>query len=73
MHAAIHLPAPGSPAYTLAKLGAIGGVVALKVALSRRAKRTTESDGDSEPAADTPPRPHPVSERKARRRSRRRH
>jgi hypothetical protein len=73
MHAAIHLPAPGSPAYTLAKLGAIGGVVALKVALSRRAKRPAEPDGDAEPTTERPTRPHPVSERKARRRSRKRH
>jgi hypothetical protein len=72
MHAAIHLPAPGSPAYTLAKLGAIGGVVALKVALSRRAERRAESDGETEPTVDRPARPHPVSERKARRRSRKR-
>jgi hypothetical protein len=72
MHAAIHLPTPGSPAYALAKLGAIGGVVALKVALSRRAKRPAEPEADAEPSADRPSRPHPVSRRKANRRGRKR-
>jgi hypothetical protein len=72
MHAAIHLPTPGSPAYAIAKLGAVGGVIALKVALSRRAKRPAEPDGDAEPSTDGPPRPHPVSQRKSRRRSRKR-
>ena len=39
MHAAIHPLTPGGPAYAIAKLGAVGGLIALKVAMSRRARR----------------------------------
>jgi hypothetical protein len=73
LHAAIHPLTPGSPAYAFAKVGAIGGLIALRVVLSRRSRRS-----DSEPAAEVPAaaerpaQPHPVSARKARRRSRKR-
>jgi hypothetical protein len=70
MHAAIHPLTPGSPAYAIAKLGAIGGLIALKVALSRRAQRSAQPDSDHEPTPERPARPHPVSRRKARRRGR---
>jgi hypothetical protein len=73
MQAAIHLPTPGSPAYALAKLGAVGGVIALKMALSRRARRQEEPAAEPGPAAESrSSRPHPVSARKARRRGRKR-
>ena len=36
--AAIHWLTPGSPAYTLLKVGAIGGFIALRVAMARRAR-----------------------------------
>jgi hypothetical protein len=75
MHAAVHPLTPGSPAYAIAKVSAIGGLIALRVAMSRRAKR---SHPDPEPVAETDTtaertaRAHPVSARKARRRSRKR-
>jgi hypothetical protein len=34
--AALHLLTPGSPAYALLKVGAIGGVIALRMAMARR-------------------------------------
>jgi hypothetical protein len=71
MHvAAIHPLTPGSPAYAIAKVGAIGGLIALRVVLSKRAKRSPEP----EPAVETerPAQAHPVSAKKARRRSRKR-
>jgi len=68
-HAAIHPLTPGDPAYAVVKLGAIGSLVALKVMFSRRAKR--RGRGDQQPEHGRPPRPHPVSNRKARRRKRR--
>jgi hypothetical protein len=36
--AALHLLTPGSPAYAMLKVGAIGGVFALRFALVRRSK-----------------------------------
>jgi hypothetical protein len=72
MHAAIHPLTPGSPAYAVAKLGAVGGLIALKMALARRDQRSEEREDDTEPASDRAARPHPVSRRKARRRRKRR-
>lgn len=69
VHAAIHPLTPGSPAYALAKVGAIGGLVALRLFLSRRSRERS----DSEARHETPPRrrsPHPVSRKKRRRRRR---
>ena len=74
MHpAVIHPLTPGSPAYEMLKVGAIGSIFALRFALTRRDRH---QDGDAaehaatEPAAE-PQRPaHPVSRKKKRRRRR---
>jgi hypothetical protein len=71
MHAAIHPLTPGDPAYTLAKVSAIGGLAALRLALARRARRADDTNRD-EVASPPPARPHPVSQRKARHRRKRR-
>jgi hypothetical protein len=70
--AALHLLTPGSPGYALAKLGAIGGLVALRVAMSRRERRKAETADDQPAPAPPEPRasPHPVSRRKQARRRR---
>ena len=62
--ASLHLLTPGSPAYALLKVGAIGGVFALRFALARRerARRAEEAP----PAA----KPHAVSRKKRKRRRR---
>jgi hypothetical protein len=72
MLAAFHPLTPGNPAYAVAKIGAIGGLIALRVAMSRRSKRQKEPAGEPAPGAETPARPHPVSKRKADRRPKRR-
>ena len=41
--AALHLLTPGSPAYALLKLGAVGGVFALRYALARRERERAET------------------------------
>jgi hypothetical protein len=69
--AAIHPLTPGSPVYAMLKVGALGSIVALRFALTRR-KREHE-DAAPEPAASEPQvepqRPaHPVSRKKKRRR-----
>jgi hypothetical protein len=70
--AALHVLTPGSPAYAALKLSAIGGLVALRFVLSRRAR--TKREPAAEPAGPTAterrPSPHPVSARKKRRRRR---
>ncbi len=66
--AAIHPLTPGSPAYAALKVGAIGTVVALRFALTRRNR---DGHGDEAPAEVQPERqrpPHPVSRKKKRRR-----
>lgn len=67
--AAIHPLTPGSPAYAMLKLGAVGSLVALRFALARRNR---DRDGSApEPAATEPERsPHPVSRKKKKRRRR---
>jgi hypothetical protein len=61
--AALHPLTPGSPAYALLKLGAVGSIFALRFVLLRRSK-----------AKEVPPParrdPHPVSKKKKRRRRR---
>jgi hypothetical protein len=71
--AVIHPLTPGSPAYTMLKVGAIGSIFALRFALTRRNRH---QDGDAaeqaatEPAAEPQRRAHPVSRKKKRRRRR---
>jgi hypothetical protein len=71
MVAAIHPLTPGSPAYAILKVSAVGGLIALRMVMARRSKAGTTPDDGSEPAPDPVERPpHPVSRRKARRRRR---
>jgi hypothetical protein len=66
--AALHLLTPGSPAYAMLKVGAIGSIFALRFAMVRRNKDKHEEPGAEqapEPARRTP---HPVSKKKKRRR-----
>jgi hypothetical protein len=76
MVAAIHPLTPGSPAYALLKVSAVGGLFALRLFMARRSRAADEAgDKDEGPAPEAEPtaeRPHPVSRRKARRRRRRR-
>jgi hypothetical protein len=68
--AALHLLTPGSPAYAMLKVGAIGGIFALRFALVRKNKGQEEGN---EPVEVTPPArrdPHPVSRKKKSRRRR---
>ena len=70
---AIHPLTPGTTAYAVLKLSAVGGLVGLKMLLSRRGNRSDQADDlEPESVADPPLPPHPVSRRKARRRKRRR-
>ena len=72
--AAFHPLTPGNPAYAIAKISAVGGLIGLRVAMSRRSKRAAEAQTATEPAVEQQrvARPPPVSSRKARRRSRKR-
>ena len=63
--AAIHPLTPGSPAYAALKVGAIGTVVALRFALSRRSRHGHE---DEAPEPQPQRSPHPVRKKKKRRR-----
>jgi hypothetical protein len=67
--AALHPLTPGSPAYGALKVGAIGGIIALRFALVRRSKAKDE-DAQPEAVEAAPPvaRPHPVSKKKKRKR-----
>jgi hypothetical protein len=70
--AALHLLTPGSPAYAMLKVGAIGGIFALRFALVRKKKWGDEAAAP-EPVEVAPPvqrDPHPVSRKKKRRRRR---
>ena len=62
--AAIHPLTPGSPAYAALKVGAIGTVIALRFALTRRKR---EQELPAEPERSTR---HPVSRKKKKRRRR---
>jgi hypothetical protein len=66
--AAIHPLTPGSPAYTALKVGAIGTVVALRFAFTRRNRGEHEREPVVEPQAERERSPHPVSRKKKRRR-----
>jgi hypothetical protein len=71
--AAIHPLTPGSPAYAMLKVGAIGSVIALRFVLTRR-NRHQEGEAPEQAAAELPAAPrrpaHPVSRKKKRRRRR---
>ena len=70
--AAVHLLTPGSPAYAALKIGAIGGIFALRFALVRK-NRGESAAAESEPVEPAEPvrrTPHPVSRKKKRRRRR---
>ena len=74
MVAAIHPLTPGSPVYAVLKVSAVGGLIALRVVMSRRSKRNEQVAADGAPApVEEPaaPTPHPVSRRKRKRRRRR--
>jgi hypothetical protein len=71
--AALHLLTPGSPAYAVLKIGAIGGIFALRFALVRKNRAKDEAAAQAEPvevAAPVRRDPHPVSKKKKRRRRR---
>jgi hypothetical protein len=67
--AALHPLTPGNPLYGMLKIGAIGGIIALRFALVRRNK-AHEAEAQPEPVEVAPPvsRTHPVSKKKKRRR-----
>jgi hypothetical protein len=71
--AAIHPLTPGSPAYAMLKVGAIGSLFALRFALTRR-KRDQHEAAPEQAATELPAEPkpsaHPVSRKKKRRRRR---
>jgi hypothetical protein len=69
--AALHPLTPGNPVYAMLKIGAIGGLVALRFALVRRSKSHEEA-AQPEPVEVAPPvrQPHPVSKKKKRRKRR---
>lgn len=69
--AALHLLTPGSPAYAMLKVGAVGGIFALRFALVRRSRAQQEESAEQPVAEVAPPvrrDPHPVSKKKRRRR-----
>ena len=70
--AALHLLTPGSPAYAMLKVGAIGSIFALRFALVRRNKAKDEPVATEPMEVAEPVRrdPHPVSKKKKRRRRR---
>jgi hypothetical protein len=43
--AALHILTPGSPAYALAKMAAVGGVIALRMWMAKRERERRERDG----------------------------
>jgi hypothetical protein len=71
--AAVHLLTPGSPAYAMLKVGAIGGIFALRFALVRKNRAKEETAAEAHAVEVAPPvrrDPHPVSKKKKRRRRR---
>ena len=70
--AALHLLTPGSPAYAMLKIGAVGGIFALRFALVRRNRAHDQGAAPEPVEAAAPVRrdPHPVSKKKKRRRRR---
>ena len=71
--AAIHPLTPGSPAYAMLKVGAIGSVVAMRFALMRRNRHQDGAPPEQAAAelpAERPRSAHPVSRKKKRRKRR---
>jgi hypothetical protein len=74
--ASLHILTPGSPAYAVAKVGAIGGLFALRMVLTRRQRRQDQRSGEPSDSPAVPPAPerrrapHPVSRKKRQRRRR---
>jgi hypothetical protein len=71
--AAFHPLTPGSPAYAMLKIGAIGSIVALRFALTRRNRNEGGEEQEqlaTEPAAERQAPAHPVSRKKKKRRRR---
>jgi hypothetical protein len=69
--AVLHFLTPGNPAYALLKVGAIGGIFALRFALVRRNRHGEQAEAPTPAGAVPEPRdPHPVSKKKKRRRRR---
>jgi hypothetical protein len=69
--AALHPLTPGTPAYAMLKIGAIGVIVGLRFVFVRK-NRDAEDPAEPEPVEVAPPvsRPHPVSKKKKRRKRR---
>jgi hypothetical protein len=71
--AAFHPLTPGSPAYAMLKIGAIGSIVALRFALTRRNRNEGGEEQEqlaTEPVAERQAPAHPVSRKKKKRRRR---
>jgi hypothetical protein len=66
--AVIHPLTPGSPAYAALKVGAIGSVVALRFALTRRNRGGNVEETAPEATPERQRSSHPVSKKKKRRR-----
>jgi hypothetical protein len=69
--AAFHPLTPGSPAYAMLKIGAIGSIVALRFALTRRNRNEggeAQEQLATETAAERQAPAHPVSRKKKKRR-----
>jgi hypothetical protein len=57
MVAAIHPLTPGSPAYAILKVSAVGGLIALRMVMARRSKGDTPADEGPGPSRTRPSRP----------------
>jgi hypothetical protein len=71
--AAFHPLTPGNPAYAMLKVGAIGSIVALRFALTRRNRNEGDEASEqlvTEPTAEPQAPAHPVSRKKKKRRRR---
>jgi hypothetical protein len=69
--AALHPLTPGSPAYAMLKVGALGSIVALRFALTRRNRGhedATPDQAETETPVEQRRTAHPVSRKKKRRR-----
>jgi hypothetical protein len=69
--AVLHALTPGNPVYAVLKIGAIGGIIALRFGMGRR-KRDDDTAAEPEAIEVAPPvrEPHPVSKKKKRKRRR---